>query len=40
MGETRIAYRFWISKSEGERPLVRPRGREEHNIEIYVKGMR
>jgi len=40
MGEIGIAYRFLGSKSEGKRPLVRPRGREEHNIKICVKGMR
>ena len=40
MGERRIAYRFLVSKFEGERPLVRPRVREEDSIKICVKGMR
>jgi hypothetical protein len=40
MGERRIAFRFLVSKSEGERPLGWPRGREENNIKICVKGTR
>jgi hypothetical protein len=40
MGERRIAYRFLVSKSEGEIPLGKPRGREENNIKICLKGMR
>jgi hypothetical protein len=35
-----IAYRFLVSKSEGERPLGRPRGREEDDMKVCLKGIR
>ena len=32
MGERRGAYRFWLGKPEGKRPLGRPRRRWKDNI--------
>jgi hypothetical protein len=34
MGERRIAYRIWIGKPEGKRPLGRPRSRWVDNIKM------
>jgi hypothetical protein len=34
MGERRSAYRVFVDKPEGQRPLGRPRLRYEHNIEM------
>jgi hypothetical protein len=37
MGEMRGAYRALVGKSEGRRPLVRPRRRWEDNIEMGLR---
>jgi hypothetical protein len=37
MGESRGLFRVSVGKSEGKRPLVRPRRRWEHNIKIDLK---
>jgi hypothetical protein len=37
-GEERNAYRILVRKSEGKRPLGRPRRRREDNIRIDVRG--
>ena len=37
MGESRGAYRALMGKSEGMRPLVRPRHRYEDNIEMDLR---
>jgi hypothetical protein len=34
MGERRGVYRVWVGKTEGKRPLGRPRRRWEDNIKI------
>jgi hypothetical protein len=36
-GETRNAYRLLVGKSEGKRPLGRPRSRQVHNIDMDLK---
>ena len=35
VGEKRGARRNLVGKSEGKRPLKKPRNRRENNIEIY-----
>ena len=40
MGERRGVYRVLVGKSEGKRPLGRPRRRWEDNIKIYIQKMR
>jgi hypothetical protein len=37
MGESRGAYRILVGKSEGRRPLGRPRRRWEDNIKIDLR---
>jgi len=37
VGEGRGAYRFVVGKTEGKRPLGRPRRRWEDNIKIYLQ---
>jgi hypothetical protein len=37
MGERRVAYRVLVVKSEGKRPLRRPRNRWEDNIKTDVQ---
>jgi hypothetical protein len=37
MGEGRGVYRFWVGRSEGKRPLERPRHRWEDNIKIDLR---
>jgi hypothetical protein len=37
MGETRNAYRIFMGKPEGMRPLGRPRRRWEDNIKIDLR---
>jgi len=37
MGETRVAYRILVWKSEGKRPLGRPKRRWEDNIEFDLQ---
>ena len=34
MGEGRVVYRVWVGKTEGKRPLGRPRRRWEDNIKM------
>jgi hypothetical protein len=36
MGKMRNAYKIWVEKSEGKRPLGRPRHRWEDNFKIDV----
>ena len=36
-GHKRNAYRTLVPKSEGKRPLGRPRLKRKNNIEIYLK---
>jgi hypothetical protein len=36
-GETKIAYRVLVGRSEGKRPLGRPRRRWENNIKMDLK---
>jgi hypothetical protein len=36
MGEKRNAYRLWVGKPEGKRPLGRPRHRWVYNIKIDI----
>jgi hypothetical protein len=36
MGKRRDVYEIWVGKSEGKRPLGRPRRRWEDNIKIEV----
>jgi hypothetical protein len=40
MGEMRNAYNIFIAKSEGKRPLGRPKRRWEGNTGLNVKGGR
>ena len=40
MGESRVAYRILVGKSEGRRPLGRPRRRWEDNIKIDLREFR
>jgi hypothetical protein len=35
--ERRKAYRLWVGKPEGKRPLERPRCRWVDNIKIYLR---
>jgi hypothetical protein len=37
MGQRRGAYRALVGKSEGRRPLRRPRHRWEDNIKMYLR---
>jgi hypothetical protein len=37
MGETRNAYRIFVGKPEGKRPLGRRRSRWVDNIQIYLR---
>ena len=37
MGESRVVYRVLVGKTEGERPLGRPRRRWEDNIKIDLQ---
>jgi len=37
MGERRGVYRIWVGKSEGKRPLGRPRRRWKDNSKIYLQ---
>jgi hypothetical protein len=39
-GESRGAYRVLLERSEGKRPLERPRCRWEDNIKMYVQEMK
>jgi len=39
MEEERGAYRVLVGKSEGKRPLGRPRSRLEHNIEMDLQAV-
>jgi len=36
-GESRVAYRVLVERSEGKRPLGRPRCRWEDNIKMYAQ---
>jgi len=36
-GERRGVYRVWVGKTEGKRPLGRPRPRWEYNIKMNLK---
>jgi hypothetical protein len=38
MGEERKVYKVWVGKSEGKRPLVRPRLRWEDGIRMDIGG--
>jgi hypothetical protein len=40
MGESRCVYTVLVEKSEGKRPLGRPRRRWEANIKIHLQEMR
>jgi hypothetical protein len=40
MGEIRYAYKILVRKSEGKRPLGRPRYRWEDNIKMNLREMR
>jgi hypothetical protein len=37
MGETKNAYRIWVGKPEGKRPLGRPRRRWMVNIKLILE---
>ena len=37
MGDRRGAYRVLLERSEGKRPVGRPRLRPEDNIKVYLK---
>jgi hypothetical protein len=37
MGEERGVYRVLVGKTEGKRPLERPRRRWENNIKMYLQ---
>jgi hypothetical protein len=37
MGENRNAYRIFVGKPQGKRPLGRPRRRRVDNIKIYLR---
>jgi hypothetical protein len=39
MGEMRNAYKILVGKSEGKRPLRRPRHRLEDNIKVEWEGV-
>jgi hypothetical protein len=39
IGATKNAYRIFVEKAEGNRPLGRPRRRRENNIEIDLGGI-
>jgi hypothetical protein len=40
MGEGREEYRFLVEKSEGKKPLGKPRGRLEDNIKMDLQDVR
>jgi hypothetical protein len=40
MGERKSVYRVLVSRLEGKRPLVRPRGRWEDNIKMDLRQIR
>jgi len=37
MWDKKVAYRFWVGRSEGMRPLVRPRCKCEDNIKVDLQ---
>jgi hypothetical protein len=37
MGEDRKVYKVWVGKSEGKRPLARPRRRKEDGIRMDLR---
>jgi hypothetical protein len=37
MGEKRLAYRILVGRTEGRRPLGRPRHRGKDNIKMYLQ---
>ena len=39
MGERRGAYRIWVGRPEGRRPLGRPRLRWEDNIKVELEDL-
>jgi hypothetical protein len=39
MGEIRHAYKIFVGKPEGERPLIRPRSRWEDNIIVVLRDL-
>jgi hypothetical protein len=37
VGDRKGAYRVWVGRSEGKKPLGKPRRRWEDNIKMYLK---